>query len=122
MTRSNSKKGLYRSKVAKARKSSSSDLRDITRDVKRYDWSGKIIGRTKRQRKPAARVLNERHRAGKKPVSSFHPGNYSTGELQAIAAGRCPEAWSFTMRRDDVPMSARFMAVSEIRARERRSR
>lgn len=120
--RGNSKKGLYRSKVKKARKVSSTELRQITRDVKRTDWSGKAIGLSKRARKPAARVLNERYRANKRPLSSFYTGNYSMGELEAIARGRACEAWTFTMRRDDVPQAARQMAREALERRKRRAR
>ena len=109
------RKRLFVAKVKKARKMSSFDLREIARDVRRAEWgTTKTIGRTKWARKPTERVLNERYRAARRPISSFHAENYSIGELQAIAAGRVPEAWTFTMQRTDVPMEARKMAFAEL--------
>jgi len=116
------RKRLFMQALKEARGLSSTDLREITRDAKRIDWGGKPIGRTKRQRAPARIIMNQRYHAGKKPVSSFNPGNYSIGELEAIARGRGGEAWSFTMQRSDVPITCQKMALEELERRYMRRR
>lgn len=121
MTRKITRKTAYQKAVAAAKKMSSSDLRAVVRDVRRQDWgSTKMLGLTRRQRKPAARELNTRYRKNKRPVSSFHASQYSVGELRAIAAGRCPESFSWSMQRTDVPLKCRDMALEELSRRQSR--
>ena len=96
---------------------SSLALRETILDSRRIDWGGKQIGLTKRQRAPASMEMNRRYRAGRKTVDSFHPTEYATGELEAIARGRTCEAWTFVMHRNDVPKAAREMAVQELARR-----
>jgi len=115
--RSKTAKKPVAAKARALRGASHETLRETIRDVKRIDMSGKTIGSTKRQRAPAASEMNRRYRKNRKPVTSFHPGNYSISELEAIAAGRGGEAWTFTMRRNDVPQTAREMAMAEIKRR-----
>lgn len=110
-------------KMKKLRKKSSSEVTAIALDYRREAWGGgKPLGRTRRQRKPAAMEMNRRYRAGKQDISHFHPEHYSTGELEVIAAGRGCEAWSFVMRRNDIPKRARTMAMIELANRDARRR
>lgn len=101
-------------KARTLRGASHEDLRGTIRDVERVDWGGKKIGLTKRQRKPAGMEMNRRYRAHRQTVDHFHPEQFSRGELEAIAAGRGGEAWTFVMHRNDVPKTAREMAKSEL--------
>ena len=110
----------YPAKVQAAKKKSTPTLKDEAKDVWRLDMQGNRLGKTKRQMKPVRRVLNQRYLAARRPVSSFHPENYSTGELEAIARGRGGEAWSFTMMRSDVPVAAQNKALAELERRMRR--
>lgn len=115
--RSRTTKKPIATKARELRGVSHETLRDTIRDVRRTDMGGKTIGLTKRQRAPAASEMNRRYRANRKPCTSFHPENYSYSELEAIAAGRGGEAWTFTMRRNDVPQTARDMAKAELKRR-----
>jgi hypothetical protein len=115
--RSKTAKKPLAQKARSLRGASHEDLRETIRDVKRTDWGGKEIGKSKRERKPAEMEMNRRYREHRQPVDHFHPENYSRGELEAIAAGRGGEAWTFTMHRNDVPQAARKMAKAEIARR-----
>lgn len=111
----------YPMKVQAAKKKSTPTLKDEAKDVWRLDMQGKRLGKTRRQQKPVRRVLNQRYLAARRPVSSFHPENYATSELEAIARGRGGgEAWTFTMMRTDVPLAAQNKALEELERRMRR--
>lgn len=53
-------------------------------------------------------------------IKNFHPEHYGWGELTAIAKGWSCEAYSFSMRREDVPKGVREKAKAELKKRERK--
>lgn len=110
------KKPIVR-KAQGMKKKSSTDVRDAVRTPWTID-SGKSMRRVKRERKPAEMEMNRRYRAGRQSVDHFHPEHFAVCELEAIAKGRGGEAWTFVMRRNDVPQKARDMARAEITRRE----
>ena len=110
------KKPIVR-KAQGMKKKSSTDVREAVRTPWTID-SGKSMRRVKRERKPAEMEMNRRYRAGRQNVDHFHPEHFAVCELEAIAKGRGGEAWTFVMRRNDVPQKARDMARAEITRRE----
>ena len=55
----------------------------------------------------------------KKPVTSFYPSDYSSGELRSIAKGGTPEAYRHSMKRSDVPKTVKTNASAELKRRKK---
>jgi hypothetical protein len=126
MTVSKRKRAPARSKTTKKpiaqkaralRGASHEDLRFVLQDVRR-EFHGVIIGQKKRTCKAAGMEMNRRYRGNRKTEGSFHPSEFAYSELEAIAKGRGGEAWTFVMRRNDVPLTARVIARQEMARRD----
>jgi hypothetical protein len=111
---------ITKKKQKKLRKKPSDQVMATALDYRRTDWSGKPLGlRKKSPKRRAARIeIGHRYRIHKQNISHFHPTEYSTGELECVAKGRTCEAWTFVMRRNDVPKTAREMAMRELARRD----
>ena len=48
-------------------------------------------------------------------IKDFNPEHYALGELETIAKGRTCEAYSYSLRREDVPKGMREKAKAELK-------